>query len=74
MTQTQLFILSVSFTIAAIFGGSSSLAQQDQQQLVYVKIEVGGLACPFCAYGLEKKIKKRGANRFLDDITVRGVA
>lgn len=25
---------------------------------VYVKIQVDGLACPFCAYGLEKKLKK----------------
>jgi len=24
----------------------------------YVKIWVDGLACPFCAYGLEKKMKK----------------
>lgn len=25
---------------------------------VYVKIEVKGLSCPFCAYGLEKKLKE----------------
>lgn len=24
----------------------------------YIKVEVNGLACPFCAYGLEKKMKK----------------
>jgi len=23
----------------------------------YIKIEVDGLSCPFCAYGLEKKLK-----------------
>ena len=24
----------------------------------YVKIEIKGLSCPFCAYGLEKKLKE----------------
>lgn len=24
----------------------------------YIKVEVNGLVCPFCAYGLEKKLKK----------------
>ncbi|MFB6257387.1 MAG: heavy-metal-associated domain-containing protein [Flavobacteriales bacterium] len=31
---------------------------QEQEDRTYVKIVVGGLACPFCAYGLEKKLKK----------------
>lgn len=26
-----------------------------------IKIEIKGLACPFCAYGLEKRIKETGA-------------
>lgn len=43
--------------------GSIALAQQSnnkiqQEKISYVKIEVDGLACPFCAYGLEKKLKK----------------
>ena len=29
-----------------------------QDQVVYIKIEVDGLSCPFCAYGLEKNLKK----------------
>jgi len=28
------------------------------QSKTYIKIWVDGLACPFCAYGLEKKMKK----------------
>jgi copper chaperone CopZ len=32
-------------------------AQDAKQEFTYVKIEVKGLACPFCAYGLEKKLK-----------------
>ncbi len=26
--------------------------------LVYIKMKINGMACPFCAYGLEKRIKK----------------
>lgn len=39
-----------------------SLAQEAKQtsedQTTYIKMSVDGLACPFCAYGLEKKVKK----------------
>ena len=43
--------------------GTIAQAQQSnnkiqQEKISYVKIEVNGLACPFCAYGLEKKLKK----------------
>jgi len=31
-------------------------AQTNAQELAYAKVEVKGLACPFCAYGLEKKL------------------
>ena len=31
---------------------------QTSTEWVYVKLEVDGLSCPFCAYGLEKKLKK----------------
>jgi copper chaperone CopZ len=40
-----------------------------QDSLVYVKIEVDGMACPFCAYGLEKQLKKYdGVADFFVDI------
>jgi len=47
-------------TLSLIFLLSLSIinAQTNEQDLTYVKVEVKGLACPFCAYGLEKKIKK----------------
>ena len=32
--------------------------QQKDAPITYIKMYVDGLACPFCAYGLEKKIKK----------------
>ncbi len=31
---------------------------QKDSSIIYIKVWVDGLACPFCAYGLEKKIKK----------------
>ena len=31
---------------------------QENSERTYIKIEVDGLSCPFCAYGFEKKLKK----------------
>ncbi|MDX1629678.1 MAG: heavy-metal-associated domain-containing protein, partial [Fulvivirga sp.] len=37
---------------------STAIQSQDQTKLTgKVKVEVDGLSCPFCAYGLEKKLK-----------------
>lgn len=37
---------------------ATDLQAQDQTELTgKVKVEVDGLSCPFCAYGLEKKLK-----------------
>ena len=43
MMKTFIILLSIGF--------STSLAQSNE-----VKIRVDGLSCPFCAYGLEKKL------------------
>jgi len=40
------FILLMSFSLSSIAAGS------------HYKIRVDGLACPYCAYGIEKKLKK----------------
>ncbi len=32
-------------------------AQEKENKKEYLKLEVNGLACPFCAYGLEKKLR-----------------
>jgi copper chaperone CopZ len=45
-------------TFFLFFALTPANAQTDAQELSYVKIEVNGLACPFCAYGLEKKLKE----------------
>ena len=39
------------FIILFLFGISTSFAQSNE-----LKIRVDGLSCPFCAYGLEKKL------------------
>ncbi len=50
----KLFILVLCFCIFTFTN-----AQTDNEQgLVYVKIEIMGLACPFCAFGMEKELKK----------------
>lgn len=28
------------------------------QERVYIKIEIKGMACPYCAYGMEKELRK----------------
>jgi len=33
-------------------------AQSGTDSLTFVKIQIDGLSCPFCAYGLEKGLKK----------------
>jgi len=52
--QTGVLVLILLFSMASI---TTINAQTNDQKLTYVKVEVKGLACPFCAYGLEKKLK-----------------
>lgn len=53
--QTGSLVLVLLFSIAS---STAVNAQTNDQELTYVKVEVKGLACPFCAYGLEKKLKE----------------
>lgn len=53
----------LNIILICIITSSNLFAQQPDQvkskgKISYVKVEVDGLACPFCAYGLEKKLKK----------------
>jgi len=49
----------VTFTMLLIGISSMSLAQSanENDQTQQVQIRVDGLSCPFCAYGLEKKLQ-----------------
>jgi copper chaperone CopZ len=53
--QIELVALVLLFSIVI---SPTVNAQTNDQELTYVKVEVKGLACPFCAYGLEKKLKE----------------
>lgn len=64
----------LTLILAMMFSISNSSAQQAvadtvPKNLKYVKVEVQGMACPFCAYGLEKQLKKiKGAKELYIDI------
>lgn len=44
-----------TFLISTTNANAQSKSETDK---TYIKIDVDGLSCPFCAYGLEKKLKK----------------
>jgi copper chaperone CopZ len=47
---------------------TTTIAQEDTGK-AYIQIRVDGLSCPFCAYGLEKKLKKvDGAKNLLIEL------
>jgi len=47
---------------------SKAINKQDKDSSL-IEVEIRGLACPFCAYSLEKKMKKLdGANNLVIDI------
>ena len=50
----------LAFAMLVAVAMSSNALAQDDKQIVDpdIVIEVGGLACPFCAYGIEKRLKK----------------
>lgn len=56
LKQSRLFGLTL---VLLFFSQYSNLkAQEKAQQQVYIKIEIKGMACPYCAFGMEKQLKK----------------
>ena len=53
-TIFSISILLVSFLFSTIGNAQENFSKEK----VYVKIEIKGMACPFCAYGMEKELKK----------------
>ena len=52
-------ILKISLALLILFLIVPDLqAQEEGDKSQQIKIEVDGLSCPFCAYGLEKKLKE----------------
>ncbi len=56
-----------------IFLTGSFLTQVAHSQILEVTVTVEGLACPFCAYGIEKKLKRVEGVRSIDIGMNRGV-
>jgi len=60
--MTQIFskkILGFSILLICFMFSTTLKAQtKTDQERVYIKIEIKGMACPYCAYGMEKELKK----------------
>lgn len=56
-----------------IFLMGSFLTRAAHSQILEVTVTVEGLACPFCAYGIEKKLKRVEGVRSIDIDMNRGV-
>ena len=55
MRQLIIMTMLMGFCLVIVKGQ----AQTENKQLEgIIKVEVDGLSCPFCAYGLEKKLQK----------------
>ncbi len=77
MSTKKAFHLFLFATISFLGLGSFPLQAQQQETNptnVQVKIEVKGLSCPFCAYGLEKRLRELPAVQSLDILLKEGVA
>ena len=51
-----LFFLSLTISILSFSNAKAQSANTPEK--VFIKIEIKGLACPYCAYGMEKALKK----------------
>ena len=56
-TNKFLRIVLVAIIFSFSFSTLQVKAQEDGSNKEYLKLEVNGLACPFCAYGLGKKLR-----------------
>lgn len=60
---------SILFAVLMVSSFSFQMqAQQKENSKKYIKLEVDGLACPFCAYGLEKNLRNNIEG--LDDLYI----
>jgi len=55
--KNNIYYILATVLVMISFGYSTALAQ-DKPSKTYIQIRVDGLSCAFCAYGLEKKLKK----------------
>lgn len=48
----------INLLVVFLIGSATVVAQENKELSGTVKMEVKGLSCPFCAYGLEKNLKE----------------
>lgn len=48
----------ITLLVVFLMGSATVVAQENKELSGTVKMDVKGLSCPFCAYGLEKNLKK----------------
>jgi copper chaperone CopZ len=58
---------SLIFTIL-LFGQPTTINAQNNSDHVFIKMEVNGMACPYCAFGMEKELKKVSG---VDDVKIQ---
>lgn len=51
------YIISMILVLAMTIVGTINLNAQSKKDMDQFEVQVAGLGCPFCAYGLEKKMK-----------------
>jgi len=54
-TATFNFSVLLLFLLFSICGNAQTTTTQER---VFIKIEIKGMACPYCAFGMEKELKK----------------
>ncbi len=50
-------LFSFSLLLVGMIFSSPAIGQA-KQGIIYIKIEIKGMACPYCAFGMEKGLKK----------------
>ena len=52
-------IMRLATILFCFFFAINTHAQtQNENERIYIKIEIKGLACPYCAFGMEKELKE----------------
>jgi len=55
--NTSIFGFLITLLFFALSASLNARSNQTEER-VYIKIEIKGMACPYCAFGMEKELKK----------------
>jgi copper chaperone CopZ len=58
----------ITFLFALLLFNQTAVKAQSKSNHVFIKMEVNGMACPYCAYGMEKELKKVSG---IDDVKIQ---